>query len=143
MTPKTLTEILSEKAEDQFLLEQERAYFAANVLITRLMDEAGVSRAELARRLGKSRAFVTRLLDGSVNMTIRTISNVLFHLGHRVDLQATLLHDTIEAHTVHDPSVLPDWKLWSPTGSRTVKWQQEDLPQVNDHAARQHKAIVG
>lgn len=143
MTPKTLTEILSEKAEDQFLLEQERAYFAANLLITRLMDEAGVSRAELAKRLGKSRAFVTRLLDGSANMTIRTISNVLFHLGHKVDLQATPLQNTIEVSTVCDPSVLPAFKVWSTIGSgRRVKWCQED-PQINDRPTRQHKAIVG
>jgi transcriptional regulator with XRE-family HTH domain len=46
------------------------------------MDEAGVTRSELAARLGKTKGYITQLLDGSANMTIRTIADVFLVLGH-------------------------------------------------------------
>jgi plasmid maintenance system antidote protein VapI len=41
--------------------------------LCRLMNEQGVSRAELARRIGTSRAYITRLLGGSANFTLGTM----------------------------------------------------------------------
>ena len=41
--------------------------------LCRLMTEKGVSRAELARRIGTSRAYITRLLGGSANFTLGTM----------------------------------------------------------------------
>jgi transcriptional regulator with XRE-family HTH domain len=37
------------------------------------MERAGVSRAELARRLGTSQAYVTKVLRGDANFTIKTM----------------------------------------------------------------------
>lgn len=50
----------------------------------RLMDEQGVSRAELARRLGTSRAYVTKLLGGNANFTLETMTKVAMALGGAV-----------------------------------------------------------
>jgi transcriptional regulator with XRE-family HTH domain len=41
--------------------------------ICRLMEEKNVSRAELARRMGTSRAYITKLLAGSTNFTLATM----------------------------------------------------------------------
>lgn len=49
--------------------------------ICRLMDEQGVSRAELARRLGTSRAYITKLLGGNANFTLETMTKVAMALG--------------------------------------------------------------
>lgn len=49
--------------------------------IGRLMNEQGVSRAELARRLGTSRAYVTKLLGGNANFTLETMTKVAMALG--------------------------------------------------------------
>ena len=88
---KTLGQILAERPEARQTLERERAYMEAYMLIIRLMDEKGVSKAELARRLGRSRPYVTKLLNGSTNMTIRTIADVLFHLGYRLEVSESKL----------------------------------------------------
>lgn len=71
--------------------QQERSIFETTELICELMDRHGVSRSELARRLGKSKGYVTKLLDGSVNMTLRTISDVYFVLGFEYRPQAKRL----------------------------------------------------
>jgi len=45
------------------------------------MQEQGVSRAELAERLGVSRAYITKLLGGNTNMTLRTLVRLALALG--------------------------------------------------------------
>ena len=53
------------------------------------MQAKSVTRAELARRLGTSPGHVTRLLSGSGNLTLATMSRMAFALG--LELRTTLL----------------------------------------------------
>lgn len=78
---KTLVEQYVEDPSHMRLYQQERAIYEVTELIESVMDEKGVSRADLARKLGKSRGWVTQLLDGEANKTIRTIADVLAVLG--------------------------------------------------------------
>jgi transcriptional regulator with XRE-family HTH domain len=54
--------------------------------VWRLMEEQKVSRAELARRLGTSRAYVTKLLGGNANFTLQTMAKVAMVLGAQVHI---------------------------------------------------------
>jgi transcriptional regulator with XRE-family HTH domain len=63
------------------LFQQERAIYEVTELIESVMAELGVTRAELARRLGKSKGWVTQLLDGEANKTIRTVADAFAVLG--------------------------------------------------------------
>lgn len=65
----------------------EAAIIEFTMDIGRLMDEQGVSRAELARRLGTSRAYVTKLLDGNANFTLETMTKVAMALGGAVHVR--------------------------------------------------------
>ena len=85
---KTRHEILMEDPEYRRLYAIEGLVADAAELVARLMEEQRVNRAELARRLGKSRAWVTQLLSGRANMTIRTFAEVVFALGAAVELNA-------------------------------------------------------
>jgi transcriptional regulator with XRE-family HTH domain len=75
---RTFVEKVTATREGKRVFEQERAILDVTELISKLMARQNVSRAELARRLGKSKAYVTQLLDGRTNITLRTISDVLF-----------------------------------------------------------------
>src|SRR3989442_13595757 len=44
--------------------------------ICRLMRDQQISRAEVAERLGVSRAYVTKGLNGNPNLTIKTLRNL-------------------------------------------------------------------
>ncbi len=83
---KTRHEILMEDPEYRRLYAIEGLVTDTAELVAQLMEERGVSKAELARRLGKSRAWVTQLLSGRANMTIRTIAEVTYALGSEVRL---------------------------------------------------------
>ena len=61
--------------------QQERLILEVTELISRLMEEQSVSKTQLADRLGKTKGYITQLLDGRANMTLRTVSDVLFVLG--------------------------------------------------------------
>ena len=50
----------------------------------RLMEEQKVSRAELARRIGTSRAYITKLLGGDANFTLMTMVKLAMALGGAV-----------------------------------------------------------
>jgi len=73
---------------------RERAVLEATELVCRLMEERGMSRPELARRLGRTRSDLDRLLDGRVAMTVRTLSDALAALGRAVRLRDEPLDDS-------------------------------------------------
>jgi predicted nucleotidyltransferase/DNA-binding XRE family transcriptional regulator len=66
--------------------EQERLVLEATDRISEAMEEAGISKADLARMLGTSRAHVSTLLSGERNMTLRTLADLAYVLGRRVEI---------------------------------------------------------
>lgn len=60
--------------------QTELATIDFNEKIIAKMDELKINRAELAKRLGVSKAFVTKLLNGNPNMTIRTMISIALAL---------------------------------------------------------------
>ena len=83
---KTQHEVLMEDPEFRRLLSIEALVAEASEVIARLMAEQNVSKADLARKLDKSRAWVTQLLSGKANMTVRTLAKVAHALGAEVKL---------------------------------------------------------
>ena len=72
--------------------------------ICELMDKHDISRAELARRLGKSRAYVTRLLNGQPNMTLKTLTQIAVALGEGIDLfvPSSVREERARAQAAHE-----------------------------------------
>jgi transcriptional regulator with XRE-family HTH domain len=68
--------------------KQEQLLFDATELVSRALEHEGISRAQLARRIGKSKAYVTQVLRGQNNMTLRTLSDLTDVLGYAVELGA-------------------------------------------------------
>jgi transcriptional regulator with XRE-family HTH domain len=54
--------------------------------VERMMEERGVSRAELARRMDSSPAYVTQMLKALFNPTLLTLAKVALALDVRVEL---------------------------------------------------------
>jgi transcriptional regulator with XRE-family HTH domain len=65
--------------------EVEGLLLDLNAQISSAMQLHDVSRSELAERLGTSRAYVTKLLDGQENMTLKTLVRVANALEMKVD----------------------------------------------------------
>ena len=82
MMAKTLVEAYVEDPVQMRLFQQERSIYEVTELIESLMKAQNVSRSELAARLGKTKGWVTQLLDGEANKTLRTIADAFAVLGH-------------------------------------------------------------
>jgi transcriptional regulator with XRE-family HTH domain len=87
-TLKTAQEEFLASSENRKLFEQERLLVEATELLSELMEKKRVSRAQLAQKIGKSKAFVTQLLRGNHNMTLRTVADLFGALDHEVCLKA-------------------------------------------------------
>ena len=57
-------------------------------LIWDLLEHRNLKQADLARLLNKTPAFVSQLLNGKANMTVRTLAEVVYALGATVKIDA-------------------------------------------------------
>jgi len=84
--------------ERRRLFERESLAFDAVEMISHLMSEARVSKAELARRVGKSRSEITQILSGSRNLTLHTLADLALALGFRLEFKARSSPQPDESH---------------------------------------------
>jgi len=85
---KTGIERFAESPSRHRLLEQESLILEATEVLSELMARENISKAEMARRLGRSKSYVTQVLDGSANLTLRTLADLGWALGYSFRLQA-------------------------------------------------------
>ena len=71
------------------LLRQERLILDVTELLTEALGNSGVTRAELARRLGRTPGFVSQVLGGGRNLTLRTIADIAEALALRPSFELT------------------------------------------------------
>ena len=57
---------------------RERCVVVATEALGEAMEDAGLSQAMLADRLGKSRGYVSKVLNGAHNMTLHTLGEMLW-----------------------------------------------------------------
>ena len=80
-----LDEATSELADDpEFVADGLALEFAEQ--IAREMKSQGVTKAELGRRMGVSRAYTTRILDAPPNLTLLSMVKVSLVLGLTVHI---------------------------------------------------------
>lgn len=77
----------TETPEARRRYEEERLILWTTEAIWKAMDEQGLTRAEMAERLGTSRANITQLLSGSRNMTLRSLASLAFACDLRAEIR--------------------------------------------------------
>lgn len=86
-----LDELREYRDDPEFLAEGLILEF--NEEICRLMEDQGLSRADLARRLGVKRPAITRMLNGSPNVTLLTLVKFTTALNRKLSIGFDLLDD--------------------------------------------------
>jgi transcriptional regulator with XRE-family HTH domain len=99
----------------------------ADALIREARNAAGLTQADLGRRLGTSQPAVVKLERPGANPTVRTLDRVLRATGHRLELAAP---------------------AWSPGVDGSLIRQQLELPpaerlrQLERHAAQLRRVAI-
>jgi len=70
--------------DPEFLLQDAKLAFAEQ--LEELLERRHLSRADLARKLGTSPAYVTRILRWTANLTIESMAKIALALDARVSL---------------------------------------------------------
>ena len=87
------TPLFGKLLKDDAGLQAELAKTAVAADLAVLAARAVVSRTELAKRLGWSKARVSQVLGGNGNLTVETIHAVTRALGHRFDVVFRAAHE--------------------------------------------------
>lgn len=114
MDERTCFQTWIEDSQFQQGVAAEKALIEAAWLLQDALVECGLTQEDLARKLGKSRSYVTQLLHGRKNLTLRSLVSALDALGcdlvlglsSRKDLPAT----SPEPQAAAEESVQPSRK---------------------------------
>lgn len=79
-----LSELDSLKNDPEFLLEQTLLDFTDTISYE--MEKQGMTRSELAEKIGKKPPTITRILRGHHNMTFKTAVEIAAALGFKINL---------------------------------------------------------
>jgi transcriptional regulator with XRE-family HTH domain len=107
MKPKSFAQLYGEA-------KKQDAYWVADAIYTfteelnSLAEIGKVSRAELARRMDVSPAYITQIIRGDVNFTVDTMVRLARRVGAR--LQLHLVPEEIEAYKFNWNSASIDWQ---------------------------------
>ena len=102
---------LTKTPEGMRLYQQERLILEVTELICQVMEEGRIKKSDLANRLGRTPSYVTQLLDGRANMTLRTIADVFWAMDRTLSLSSEPLRTGWEVMTPEDDEA-----------PRTIKW---------------------
>ena len=120
---KTFIEKLIDDAEGRKLYFREDLIFEITEEICKVMEEKGISKAELSRLAGVSKSNITQLLSGDHNMRLTTVADLLYALDSKMAVSAVPLDidGIIESITFNQ---------WSPAVDLTIK--QSEYREINE-----------
>ena len=96
--PHTELEQFTAESEQMRLFQQEYLILKVTERICELMEEQGISRTQLAKRLGTSKGYITQLLDGSANITLRKLADIMAALGLAAEFTTRNIACTVRPH---------------------------------------------
>lgn len=124
---KTFIEKLMSDDEGRKLYFREDLIFEITEEICKVMEEKGISKAELSRLAGVSKSNITQLLSGDHNMQLTTVADLLYTLDSKMVVSAVPLDiDNILESITFNP--------WTPAVELIVK--QSEYQEITEEAQK-------
>lgn len=108
--------------------QQEKLIADATDLICAAMREREISRSTFAGWLGRTRGFVTQILSGSRNLTLRTLADSMTALGYEIALSRKRLF-------------VNDTELWRTRLDRVIPIHNRPSPPLPPSPRRRQRAV--
>jgi transcriptional regulator with XRE-family HTH domain len=118
--------------QNRRLLQEEELILDVTESLSRLLEEVGLSKTELARRLGKTKGFVSQILAGGRNLTLRTIADVADALDYRIHIEfSNQKEEQLEStNPIEEPRMIsvsaPPTLSWG----RSSEWQNPTIAET-------------
>ena len=118
---RTEIERFEESSRRRRLLREEELILEVSEVISEAMQRRGRNKSGLAKALGKSKGFVSQILAGNRNLTLRTIADIADALGCRIVFRLSPdLPDLSEFRQAIDLLDIPAWSGAQPEPKTTV-----------------------
>lgn len=131
----TVAAMLAPQTDRSRFSQQDLGIEKVVALIRGLMKERKVTNADLSRKLGKDPGYVSRVLAGKMNLTLRTVADVLWALDSSFEVRATPI-DTEESEFTRKPgrwaegweetAGTPFWSRWKTSDRMVSRLLAED-----------------
>ena len=89
-------ELESSSTENRRLLRREELILEVTEALVEQLEKEGITRSQLAARLGRSKGFVSQVLAGRRNLTLRTIADVADALRCRMKIRVQREPDLLQ-----------------------------------------------
>jgi transcriptional regulator with XRE-family HTH domain len=101
------------------LVAQELLITEVTEAIWEAMEHADITKSELASRMGATKGYVSQVLNGARNMTLRTLSDICFALGRKplLRVQAQPQQRAWETGTIGRVAIGPAKLRYQSTGN--------------------------
>jgi transcriptional regulator with XRE-family HTH domain len=112
MTPGREADKTSTSSEredpERLVYEQERLFSEAVETLAGLVEALGVSQRELAARIDRDQAQISRLLNGADNANLKSLARLAYGLGVRLVIVGVPFESREGTPAAADPP-LPEW----------------------------------
>lgn len=89
MDKKTLYEEYVEDTEFERLMAQEDLIMDVTESFCALLEDEKISKSTLAKIMGKTKSYVSQLLNGGRNLTLRSMADIAYSLGYTIRVAFT------------------------------------------------------
>lgn len=102
------------------LLRQEELILEVTEILSQTLEKEGITKKELADRLGKTKGFVSQVLAGGRNLTLRTVADIADALECRIRIDCEQLQQKKEETMVS----------LNANGRKFARWNWSDQPVI-------------
>jgi len=134
-----LIDKLTYDSEEMKFYLQEKLILEMTEIIAQLMQKKNVKKVELAERLGRSKGYITQLLNGRANMTLKTVADVLWALDYRMTVSVQPLESEKSTEFIGQYDWPHGTDFWAQETIRLVRTQRPDVTEKEREAVDQLK----
>jgi len=116
------------------IYEREALAFDASELISKLMEDKGINKTDLATLAATSKSHITNLLSGTRNMTLHTLADLTFVLGYKIEMKPIPMCAVACWSDSYEP--VPGWGVVAPSNAykSTKSSDQSQAPQAEPNS---------
>ena len=125
------------------LLREEELILDVTEAVSAAMQEAGISKAQLAKRMGRTKGFITQLLSGGRNLTLRTLAGLADALEARVTITISQNRDSRSVSSEPPDLRVSKIEPWAFPWTQSPVWREASVSVPLQASADEYGEMAG
>ena len=125
------------------LLREEELILDVTEAVSAVMQEAGISKAQLAKRMGRTKGFITQLLSGGRNLTLRTLAGLADALEARVTITVSKNRDSRSVSSESPDLRVSRIEPWAFPWTQSPVWREASVSISLQASADEYGEMAG